>query len=175
MKRFSPEPLLRQAELMFCGAETVACFTGQHPEDLRDYQQTRRAWLPWVPGPTNRRHMSTVTDEDLAVVLGTNRNEVHWWRNGRSLNAATADRCATALGLHPSDIWVEWSHPLATLTELTELFGRPTQWLRAALNAPGAPPPARTRPAREWDVAAVTEWLEAFHPMADLSELAEAA
>lgn len=40
-------------------------------------------------------------------VIGANRSNVHRWRR-RGLTLDSADRCATALGLHPANVWPEW-------------------------------------------------------------------
>ncbi len=50
----------------------------------------------------------SLTGEQLAVALGTSRQQVRRWQAGGRLQEETADRAAVALGLHPVMIWPEW-------------------------------------------------------------------
>lgn len=56
--------------------------------------EDERGWVSWAP------------DHAVAVVLGVDRERVHMWRHGRHwMQTNLAERCAQALGLHPSELW----------------------------------------------------------------------
>lgn len=44
----------------------------------------------------------------VAELLGTSVRQVQRWLTGSRLQEDTADRMATALGLHPTMLWPEW-------------------------------------------------------------------
>lgn len=49
--------------------------------------------------------------------LGVNDRQVYRWRS-TGLSDAMADRCAIALGLHPSILWPGWDAPSTEQLEL---------------------------------------------------------
>lgn len=70
------------------------------------------AWREPNPSPTVGGRRAPITDvRRVADVLGVNRRAVYRWQTA-GLTIEAADRMATALGLHPLEVWPDFHDDL---------------------------------------------------------------
>lgn len=53
--------------------------------------------------------LARVNQTELARVCGVSRRSVQRWIHEGGLPMSAADKAARALGLHPANIWLEWT------------------------------------------------------------------
>jgi hypothetical protein len=59
------------------------------------------------PAPVMQR-LRGLTDREAGDLLGFNHQTILRWRAGQRLTTENADKVATALGLHPANLWLGW-------------------------------------------------------------------
>lgn len=67
--------------------------------------------IPSVNLPSGRALVDLVPGEsgnELARRFGVTRRTIVRWKAGGKTYRTVADRCATELGLHPSEVWENW-------------------------------------------------------------------